>query len=50
MKIYQLVEEVSEEISKPLIKFYDPTKAKMRKEVYEKIYPSKRFKILVREK
>jgi hypothetical protein len=48
MKFYQIVEELDNEIFKPLVKFYDPTKAKMRLEVYQKTYPDRIFKIFVR--
>lgn len=50
MKFYQLVEMIDEETFKPLMKFYYPTRAELRKKLFEKTYPNKKFKIIPRSR
>lgn len=48
LKYYQLTQVFPNGNLKPLAKYYSLTKAKLRKKIFEKMYPDKKYAIIIR--
>lgn len=47
MKKYIIVEDFGNGNLKEKVKYYDASKAKLRKANFEKVYPKKKYKVLI---